>query len=165
MRIAKYQSQDTHGVEISHSQYKHGGSYTSLHKAWRHIKNQCFNKNARSYDKYGGRGFSIPRKWLEYIEFRKWAYANGYVRGYALRRKDKAKGYYPSNLEWLTRSEAARRNNIGRRQFTPEDIKFIRSGTKTQADLHRLYKVDRVTICNIVNFKTYNEEKYSNGKM
>ena len=56
---------------------KHGYSKTRLYMVWAKIKCRCFNKNDDRYADYGGRGISICPEWMDFINFREWAIANG----------------------------------------------------------------------------------------
>ena len=90
--------------------YKHGcarrNGSTRLYKVWRNMKVRCDNPNCKEYKYYGGRGISVCEEWNDFIEFQKWAYANGYdenaKRGECtLDRIDVNKNYEPSNCRWV----------------------------------------------------------------
>jgi hypothetical protein len=156
------QSQDIYEPVITTINYKHGdapeGKKTQLYRIWSHIKNQCYNKAGFEYSLYGGRGLTVHRPWLEYIAFKEWALETGYKKGLALHRRDKSRGYMPSNLEWLTRSENIGKNNNSKRLFKWTVIQSIRDSNASVASLARVYGVATYTIWKIVNRVTYKND-------
>lgn len=53
---------------------------------------------------YIDRGIDICQEWLNFDNFERWAYANGFDSSLQLDRIDNNKGYYPENCRWTTRS-------------------------------------------------------------
>ena len=63
----------THGLSTKHGR---------LYPLWKSIKYRCYNKNAKSYKDYGGRGIKMCDEWLNNPKaFCDWAVANGYKEG------------------------------------------------------------------------------------
>ena len=94
---------------------KHGyGDSEKLYGVWLSMKRRCDNKNSNRYKTYGGRGIKVCSEWMDYGNFRSWAYKNGYKeaepgtsRGQTLSidRIDPNKDYCPENCRWITVSE------------------------------------------------------------
>lgn len=91
----------------------HGESTGQFYKKWSSIKTRCYNKNTPSYKNYGGRGIKMCDEWLDFLNFKKWAYENGYSDGLTLERIDVNGNYEPSNCKWIPMEEQAinKRNN------------------------------------------------------
>ncbi|MCP4988678.1 MAG: hypothetical protein GY928_22295 [Colwellia sp.] len=82
---------------------KHGDSYKRLYRIWSGIKQRCNNKKCVIYNRYGGKGIKIYKKWNDsYVEFRDWALVNGYKNNLTIDRVNNKKGYYPGNCRWAT---------------------------------------------------------------
>lgn len=83
---------------------KHGMSGTKLHNIWISMKQRCTNPNDANYDRYGGRGITVCDEWQDdFVAFRDWALANGYVEGkFDLDREDNDKGYSPDNCRFIS---------------------------------------------------------------
>lgn len=118
----------------------HGQSRTRLHNIWLGMKNRCDNPNVKAYKKYGGRGIKVCRQWYKFENFQVWAISNGYTPALTLDRKNRDRGYSPSNCRWATRSQqtmnTAARKDTGRfkgvqqRKSTGSWEVVIRSGGK-----------------------------------
>lgn len=86
-----------------------------LHRVWDGIKERCNNKNCSTYKYYGERGINICEEWMEYLNFAKWAFKNGYRDGLTIDRIDNDKGYSPDNCRWVTKKIQA--NNTRRNKY------------------------------------------------
>lgn len=87
--------------------HKHKESGTHLHFLWSRMKQRCSNSNTTRFEDYGGRGIKVCKEWLEYENFRDWAYKNGYKEGLSIERIDVNGNYEPSNCTWITFLEQA----------------------------------------------------------
>lgn len=91
---------------------KHGGSRRSgkepIYNIWICMKRRCNNKNSPDYKWYGGKGIKVCYRWKDYASFREDMLPT-YSHGLTIERKDPNKDYEPSNCEWVTGSENARR--------------------------------------------------------
>ena len=78
------------------------------------MKQRCLNAKCREYRHYGGRGITVCKEWIDdFINFRDWAYKNGYREDLTLDRIDNNKEYYPENCRWVSMvvQENNKRNN------------------------------------------------------
>ena len=83
----------------------HGLRKTKLYKCWANMKSRCFNNKTKSYLDYGARGITVCNDWLDFKNFKDWAYSNGYKDGLTLERINVNKNYCPSNCTWIEKRE------------------------------------------------------------
>lgn len=96
--------------------------YPELVRAWRHMRNRCYDETNDSYEHYGARGIKPISWWYNAEEkpeiliprFVYWAIANGWEKGLTLDRIDNDGPYAPWNCRWVTNLENQRnkRNNL-----------------------------------------------------
>lgn len=103
---------------------KHGCAANLLYRnLYLNMVGRCINPNNVSYKNYGAKGITVYQRWLnDPTFFVKWALLNGYAEGMQLHRKDKNRGYYPSNCEFIDRKEHIRKH---RGSLNESDIKYI----------------------------------------
>ncbi len=95
------------GVECRRT---HGQSGSLLYGTWARMISRCENPNLPQFELWGGRGISVCKEWREsFVEFREWALSVGYQEGLSLDRINTNRNYEPSNCQFLTRSEHARK--------------------------------------------------------
>lgn len=87
--------------------FKHGHRHTPTWRAWRAMRQRCFDPGGPDWKNYGGRGIGIddPR-WDDFLAFL--ADMGEKPPGHDLHRKDNDKGYSKANCVWLPHSEHMR---------------------------------------------------------
>lgn len=80
-----------------------------IYSIWKGMNKRCNNKKCKDYKWYGGKGIKVCEEWHEYLNFRKWAIDNGFAIGLTIDRLDVNKDYEPSNCQWITQSENAKK--------------------------------------------------------
>ncbi len=93
-----------------HPRLKHGDAGTPLYTCWQNMKARCSNPNLKVYRWYGAKGVKVCDEWLSYPVFKEWALSHGYQDTLTIERIDPNGNYEPSNCEWITQSENARRS-------------------------------------------------------
>lgn len=106
--------------DLSERNTKHGlcygenGKKTRLYNIWVRMKQRCHDINASDFSRYGGRGISVCKEWVNsYVLFYEWSLANGYDDTLTIEREDVNGNYEPGNCSWIPMRDQARnkRNN------------------------------------------------------
>ena len=97
-----------------------GGKETPEHYVWRTMHARCSNKNAKSYDRYGGAGVSVCRRWKSYASFLSDMGNRPTSKHQLDRYPDPFGNYEPSNCRWATHSEQ-QKNRRDTKRWVSED--------------------------------------------
>lgn len=101
----------------------HGMSKNTTYKAWLGAKQRCTNPNYPKYHRYGGRGITICKRWLD--SFENFLEDMGErPTGLTLDRIDNDKGYSKENCRWTTLKEQ-NRNRGDKVEYTFEGEKIL----------------------------------------
>lgn len=93
----------------------HGESKTPLYYVWKSMRQRCKNPNNSRYKDYGGRGIDVCVEWDNFLNFKEWAYANGYKEGLTVDRINNDLGYCPSNCriaDYVVQANNKRGNRV-----------------------------------------------------
>lgn len=83
-----------------------GDCGTRLCTIYRGMLNRCFNSKAAYYQRYGGRGITVCKEWVDsYLAFKEWALSSGYSDNLKIDRIDNDGNYEPNNCRWATDKE------------------------------------------------------------
>lgn len=81
---------------------KHGKYGTKLYKAWRGMKDRCYNIHDNHYKDWGKRGIKVCNEWIDDFQaFYKWAVDNGYRSDLTIDRINVNRNYEPDNCRWV----------------------------------------------------------------
>lgn len=86
---------------------KHGKSKSEEYNSWLSMKQRCLNPKASGYHRYGGRGISIVKEWIESFD----VFFNDMGSrpdGFSLERIDSNGDYEPKNCKWASPKSQAR---------------------------------------------------------
>jgi len=91
----------------------HGLSTIPEFKLYHAIKQRCYNKNYKGYERYGGRGVRICRRWMRFENFIA-DMGRRPSRKHSVERLNNNKGYSPDNCVWTLPHQQTRntRRNI-----------------------------------------------------
>lgn len=98
-------------ITTGHIKYKE----SSEHRAWRDMKDRCYDVDDKDYPRYGGRGIKVYDEWLYSYE--------RFIKDMGLKpspdlsldRIDVNKGYFPDNCRWADNfTQANNRRNSGK---------------------------------------------------
>jgi hypothetical protein len=91
----------------------HGRSRTTEYRSWASMIVRCENRDGHAYDRYGGRGVRVCRRWR--MSFESFLKDMGpKPPGYSLERRNNNGSYTPKNCYWASRMEQ-QRNRRGNR--------------------------------------------------
>ena len=73
----------------------------SSYSCWSAMMHRCYNKNRKSYKKYGGRGIKVCKKWHTFKGFKN-SFPERPSLKHSIDRLNNNKDYKPSNCRWAT---------------------------------------------------------------
>ena len=91
-----------------------GRSYSQdrLYNIWIGMKSRCNYAKNKNFKYYGKKGISVCGEWQnDFLAFKNWALQNGYEKNLTIDRIDNNDNYKPSNCQWLSQVENARKGN------------------------------------------------------
>lgn len=86
---------------------KHGLTHSPEYDSWRSMKARCLNVNNPAYNRYGGAGIKICKRWMSFSNFLKDVGSRPSL-SHTLERTDNGGGYCKSNVVWATKKQQAR---------------------------------------------------------
>lgn len=123
-----------HAVGAQNHRYKHGlardGQFHPLYRKWESMKRRCFNSHEKCYPRYGGRGITVCKRWMNVENFIH-DMEPSFKPGLTLDRKDNSKGYSPDNCRWATLKEQSfnRRSTVAYKGETAKDASIRLGGS------------------------------------
>lgn len=104
---------------ITYINKKHGMYGTNEYSCWVSMKKRCLNKSHKAFFRYGGRGITICKEWIESFDNFFNDMGNRPSKLHSLDRIDNDKGYYKENCKWSTNKEQTRNqsNNLNIKAF------------------------------------------------
>jgi hypothetical protein len=97
------------------SKTTHGLYGTPEYKTWSGIKRRCFNKNDKTYPRYGGAGITMCARWNESFEAFVEDMGQKPSPEHSIDRLDNSKGYEPGNCRWATKFDQAQNQRTNRK--------------------------------------------------
>jgi hypothetical protein len=132
--------------------FQHGLSHHPLMGVWNGIIQRCTNPNNNRYNRYGGRGIKLCKRWQSFINFYTDVIAD-YKPGLQIDRIDNDGDYEPGNTRWVSQTI-----NIRNSYCTPlsdAKVNFIRRSDLSNEELAAMFHVTTVTIMNVKKQKTW----------
>ena len=102
-------------------QHGHSGrnNESPEYRTWKAMKHRCYDKEHKSYHRYGGKGILMCDAWKQ--DFKVFLKDMGErpepKLNYSIDRIDNSKGYEPGNCRWATKKQQAS-NRITRNQYS-----------------------------------------------
>jgi len=90
--------------------HKHGharkGKCTPTFISWSAMMQRCLDENSSNFERYGGRGIKVCKRWLTFKNFLE-DMGERPSKEFSLERKRNEGNYVPSNCRWATAQEQA----------------------------------------------------------
>jgi len=118
---------------------------TKTYGVWSTMLDRCNNKKAKTYNRYGGRGIYVCKRWHDFELF--FADMGEKPDGLTLERIDNNAGYYPENCKWATRAVQARNTSATRlNEVAVRVIRYLVSTGRKQRDIAKAHGVSNECI-------------------
>jgi len=102
----------------------HGQSGSKIYNIWQNMIRRCVDNSLPSYWRYGGRGITVCKRWMEFTNF--FSDMGECPEGCSLDRINNDAGYSPENCRWATHTEQARnKSNTLKIQFNGVEFPLI----------------------------------------
>lgn len=123
------------------SSFIHGMSKTPIHNLWYSMIQRCTDKNNKHYADYGGRGITVCKEWMEFVNF--YRDMGDRPEGKTLDRIDNNKGYFKENCRWATKTEQAN-NRRSSKFITYKDETLTQAQWEDRLGLRKGLLYDRI---------------------
>ena len=91
-----------------HHQYRHGMKKTRVYRIWNAMRQRCHNPNQPHYERYGGKGVTVCRKWRkDFVAFYE-DMGDPPSDKHSIDRINPHGNYEPRNCRWATASQQNR---------------------------------------------------------
>lgn len=120
------------------TQLKHGMESSREYNVWLNMRRRCTDPSNTRYNRYGGRGIKVCKRWSEFAQF--YEDMGPCPEGMSLDRKNNDGDYKPSNCRWATGVEQAnnRSNNI-RTTIEGESLTLAQAARKYDVNKNTIY--------------------------
>jgi hypothetical protein len=137
----------------------HGRSNTSEYKTWIRMIQRCYDKKSRSYYRYGGRGISVCKEWMDSFEAFYSYMGDRPFKDAQIDRIDNDGDYKPGNCRWASLKDNIR--NSSSTKLSIDDVKIIRkidlSTTEKIKEAAIKYKISTTSIYDIISRRTWKD--------
>ena len=138
-----------------------GGKKHPLYQVWRGMMDRCQNKKRNNYHRYGGRGISICKEWLDDPQkFFTWAFANGWERELEIDREDNDGNYSTKICRIVTHQQNSQNRSTTKLSYELASTirRAYRKSGKSQRETAKDFGVSQMTINNVIKNKTWREK-------
>lgn len=113
IRTRKHDNCGCTPVRVTHGHERNRRPTPEL-KAYRKMRERCYNPQCKDYPNYGGRGITVDERWCAFEAFYR---DMGPKPGpqFSIERVDVNAGYTPENCKWATKEEQANNTRNTRR--------------------------------------------------
>jgi hypothetical protein len=105
-----------------------------MYGIWNNVKEKCYNEKSKYFPDCGGKGITMCEEWKDFEKFYT-DMKDSWKKGLQLGRKDKDKGYYKENCQWITHTQK------NRHKKTSKMIEY-KGETKCLSEWCEILKVD-----------------------
>ena len=130
------------------------------HQIEKVIKRKWTQINWRTGNQLSYKSRGIKNLFPNFEEFRNHALKQNIKEGYHSHRPDRSRSYDFDNLIFITADEHRKITNRERRKVSDDNVRYIRSVSRSkhsQRKLAKLFDVSQSTIWKIVNHKSYRD--------